>query len=104
MKSEAKKKNKLNFSIKVCICTVFVLLIIMAVKMNININSRKDELMKMQDEFSRRSLAIEQIKSDIQKLPENIEELDEETLKKIASEELNLRESDIIIFANSQPN
>ncbi len=58
----------------------------------------------MQQEFTQKQLSIEQLKADIAKLPDNIEDLDEETLKKIASEELNLRDSDVIIFSNSQPN
>ena len=98
------KKIKQNFFVKLSIVAIFVLLLVIVIKMNASINDTKVELAKMEKEYAQRQLSIEQIKSDIAKLPENVEDLDEETLKKIASEELNLRDSDIIIFANSQPN
>lgn len=104
-----KKQNKVHkskpmFGIRICVSVVFVLLLIIVVKVNMQINNKKVELEKMITETTQRQLSIEQLKADIAKLPDNIEDLDEETLKKIASEELNLRDSDVIIFANSQPN
>lgn len=101
---KANKKAKLNFFTKICIFVVFVLLFVIVVQMNMRINDRKVVLQKMQEEFAQRQLSIEQIKSDIAKLPDNVEDLDEETIKKIASQELNLCDNNVIIFANSQPN
>lgn len=92
------------FGLRICVTVVFALLIVIVVKINMQINDKKAELEKMVEETTQRQLVIEQLKADIARLPDNIEELDEETLKKIANEELNLRDSDIIIFANSQPN
>ncbi len=98
------EKVKVNFFVKLSIAAVFILLLVIVVRINMQINDTKVQLAKMETEFTQRQLSIEQIKADIAKLPDNVEELDEETLKKIASEELNLRDSDVIIFANSQPN
>ena len=92
------------FGLKICVSVVFVLLLVIVVKINMQINDKKVQLEKMIEETAQRQLIIEQLKADIAKLPDDINALDEETLKKIASEELNLRDSDIIIFANSQPN
>lgn len=97
-------KAKLNFWTKLAFITVFILLLVIVVKLNMQINDTKAEFEKIKIEHAQRQLSIEQIKADIAKLPDNVEELDEETLKKIASEELGLRDSDVIIFANSQPN
>lgn len=98
------RRSKPIFGIRVCAIVVLVLLLVIVVKINMQINDKKVELDKMLAEVAQRELSIEQLTSDIAKLPDNIEDLDEETLKKIASEELNLRDSDVIIFANSQPN
>lgn len=98
------RRSRPIFGIRICAVIVFVLLLVIVVKVNVQINDKKVELEKMITETAQRQLSIEQLRSDIAKLPDNIEDLDEETLKKIASEELNLRDSDVIIFANSQPN
>ena len=74
------------------------------IKMNIQINDMNKELNKAKEEVSIRQLSIEKIQSEIESFPKNIEELDEETVKRIAREKLNLQDSDVIIFANSQPN
>lgn len=98
------KAVKIGIFTKILTALVFALLLVIVVKMNMDINNVKATLEKTATEHQQRQLSLEQIRADIEKLPDNVEELDEETLKKIASEELNLRESDIIIFANSQPN
>ena len=98
------RKPKLNFWTKLAFIAVFILLLVIVIKLNMQINNTKVEFEKIIIEHAQRQLSIEQIKADIAKLPDNVEELDEETLKKIASEELGLRDSDVIIFANSQPN
>lgn len=98
------QKSRPILGLRICVSIVFVLLIVIVVKINMQINDKKVELVKMIEEADQRQLVIEQLKADIAKLPDSIDELDEETLKKIANEELNLRDSDIIIYANSQPN
>lgn len=106
MESKDNKTHKSRpiFGLRLCAVVVFILLLVIVVKVNVQINNKKVELEKMIAETAHRQLSIEQLRSDIAKLPDDIENLDEETLKKIASEELNLRDSDVIIFANSQPN
>jgi len=106
MNENAKKqtKNKISFFVKICICAVFVLLLVIVVQMNVRINEKKDTLLAIEAEVSEQLLSIEKIQSDIDKLPDSIEDLDEETLKKIAKEELNLQENDVVIFSSSQPN
>jgi cell division protein FtsB len=74
------------------------------VKMNMQINDMKVELGKSRTEVEQRKLSIEKIQSEIDAFPNDTGELDQETIKKIAREKLNLQDSDIIIFANSQPN
>ena len=59
---------------------------------------------EIESEIADQILSIEKIQSNIDKLPDSIEDLDEETLKKIAKEELNLQENDVVIFSSSQPN
>lgn len=98
------KKQKLNFWLKVSIILISVFFLVAMIKMNIQINDMKAELNKAKEEVSIRQLSIERIQSEIESFPKNIEELDEETVKKIAREKLNLQDSDVIIFANSQPN
>ena len=98
------KVSRPSFGLKICVSVVFVLLLVIVVRINMQINDKKLQLEKMVEETTKRQLVIEQLKADISKLPDDVNALDEETLKKIASEELNLRDSDIIIFANSQPN
>ena len=74
------------------------------IKMNMQINDMKAELNKSIVEVEKRQLSIEKIQSEIDSFPKDIENLDEEAIKKIAREKLNLQDSDVIIFANSQPN
>ena len=59
---------------------------------------------KSKAEGEQRQLNIEKIQSEIDSFPKDTEKLDEETIKKIAREKLNLQDSDVVIFANSQPN
>ena len=98
------KKQKLNFWLKISIILISVFFLVAMIKMNIQINDMKAELNKAKEEVSIRQLSIERIQSEIESFPKNTEELDEETVKRIAREKLNLQDSDVIIFANSQPN
>ena len=66
--------------------------------MNIDINNLKTNAQKKQEETEKMLLENEKMKLEIESF-----ELNEETIKKIAKEELNLREEDAIIFKNSQP-
>lgn len=103
-KIEKNQKTRANFWIKLSFSMVVVFLFVIVVKINMQINDLKVVLERTENEYQERLLSVEKLKSDIKKLPDNIEDLDEATLKKIANDELNLRDSDIIIFANSQPN
>ena len=106
MKKEViqKEKQKLNFWIKIAMIFISVFFLVAIVKMNMQINDMKAELETAKAEVLKRQLSIEKIESEIKSFPENIEDLDEEAIKKIAKEQLNLQDSDVIIFANSQPN
>lgn len=106
MKKEViqKEKQKLNFWIKISMIFISVFFLVAIVKMNMQINDMKAELETAKAEVLERQLSIEKIESEIKSFPENIEDLDEEAIKKIAKEQLNLQDSDVIIFANSQPN
>ncbi len=106
MKKEViqKEKQKLNFWIKVAMIFISVFFLVAIVKMNMQINDMKAELETAKAEVLERQLSIEKIESEISAFPESIEDLDEEAIKKIAKEQLNLQDSDVIIFANSQPN
>lgn len=103
-KTQKQSKNKISFFVKICICAVFVLLLVIVVQMNVRINEKKVALQTIEKEVAEQLLSIEKIQSNIDKLPDSIEDLDEETLKKIAKEELNLQENDVVIFSSSQPN
>ena len=103
-KAQKQQKNKTSFFVKICISAVFVLLLVIVVQMNIRINEKKVTLQTIEKEVADQLLSIEKIQSNIDKLPDAIEDLDEETLKKIAMEELNLQENDVVIFSSSQPN
>ena len=98
------KKQKLNFWLKISIILISAFFLVAMIKMNIQINDMKAELSKAKDEVSVRQLSIERIQAEIDSFPKNLDELDEETVKRIAREKLNLQDSDVIIFANSQPN
>ena len=103
-KIEKNQRNRISLWIKLSFSVVVVFLLVIVVKINMQINDLKVVLEKTEIEYLDRLLSVEKLKSDLKKLPDNIEDLDEATLKKIANDELNLRDSDIIIFANSQPN
>ena len=103
-KTQKQPKNKISFFVKICICAVFILLLVIVVQMNVRINEKKVTLQTIEKEVAEQLLSIEKIQSNIDKLPDSIEDLDEETLKKIAKEELNLQENDVVIFSSSQPN
>lgn len=98
------RSRKVNFWVKICLSTVAVLLLIIGIKINMDINEMKVQVEKAQAEHQQRLNAIEEIKAEIKKLPENPEDLDEATIRKIARDELGLCDSDIVIYANSQPN
>ena len=106
MKKEVLKvgKQKLNFWAKIAMIFISIFFLVAIVKMNMQINDMKVELNKSKDEVKERQLSIEKLQSEIAAYPKNIEELDEEAIKKIAKEKLNLQDSDVVIFANSQPN
>ena len=106
MKKEVVKteKQKLNFWIKIAMIFITVFFFVAIVKMNMQINDMKAELGKSKAEVEQRQLNIEKIQSEIDSFPKDTEKLDEETIKKIAREKLNLQDSDVVIFANSQPN
>lgn len=98
------KKQKLNFWLKISIIMISAFFLVAIIKMNMQINDMKADLNKAKNEVSVRQLSIEKIEAEIEAFPKNIDELDEETIKKIARDKLNLQDSDVIIFANSQPN
>jgi|GEM_PF-5086357 len=102
--TEKSSKKKLNFWFKFTMFFVIIFFFVAIIKMNIQINDMKAELKVAESEFQQRQLSIEKIKAEIDSLPNSVEELDEETIKKIANEKLDLRDSDVIIFATSQPN
>ena len=106
MKKEVVKteKQKLNFWIKIAMIFITVFFLVAIVKMNMQINDMKAELGKSKAEVEQRQLNIEKIQSEIDSFPKDTENLDEETIKRIAREKLNLQDSDVVIFANSQPN
>ncbi len=106
MKKEVVKtgKQKLNFWAKMAMIFISLFFLVAIVKMNMQINDIKAQLSKAKNEVNERQLNIEKLESEIVSFPENIEDLDEETIKKIAKDKLNLQDSDVIIFANSQPN
>lgn len=106
MKKEAvtKEKQKINFFIKISMVLISIFFLVAIIKMNMQINDMKKTLETAKTEVLQRQLSIEKIKSEIDSFPENIEDLDEDAIKKIAKEQLNLQESDVIIFVNSQPN
>lgn len=98
------EKQKLNFWVKLAMIFISVFFLVAIIKMNMQINDMKAELNKSIVEVKKRQLSIEKIQSEIDSFPKDIENLDEEAIKKIAREKLNLQDSDVIIFANSQPN
>ena len=98
------EKQKLNFWVKLAMIFISVFFLVAIIKMNMQINDMKAELNKSIVEVEKRQLSIEKIQSEIDSFPKDIENLDEEAIKKIAREKLNLQDSDVIIFANSQPN
>lgn len=106
MKKEVIKtdKQKLNFWVKIAMIFISVFFLVAIVKMNIQINDMKVKLNKSISEVEKRQLSIEKIQSEIDSFPKDLDNLDEETVKRIAREKLNLQDSDVIIFANSQPN
>lgn len=101
---EKPSKQKLNFWVKLAVFFISLFFFVAIVKMNMQINDMKVELNKAKSEVLERQLSIEKIKSEIDSFPKNLEELDEETIKRIAKEKLNLQDSDVVIFASSQPN
>lgn len=97
-------KQRLNFWAKIAMVFISLFFLVAIVKMNMQINDMKAELDKSKNEVKERQLSIEKLQSEIVSFPENIEDLDEESIKKIAKDKLNLQDSDVVIFANSQPN
>lgn len=98
------KKQKLNFWVKISMIFISVFFFVAIVKMNMQINDMKLELSKSKAQVDERKLNIEKIQSEIDAFPKDVEKLDKETIKRIAREKLNLQDSDVVIFANSQPN
>ena len=93
------RRNRTDFWIKFAVVCVLLFFFLVSIKLNIDINNIKEDVAKAAAEIEKKYLEIEKTRSEIDTF-----ELNEETIKKIAREKLNLRESDAIIFESSQPN
>ncbi len=91
--------KRADFWVKFAVICVIIFFFLACIKMNIDVNDMKKEVAQAQEEIERKQLEIEKTKQEIDSF-----ELNEETIKKIAKEKLNLRENDAIIFESSQPN
>ena len=94
-----KRRSHTDFWVKLAVVCALIFFFIASIKMNIDINNLKTKVNDAKDSVEQKKLEIEKIKDEIDNF-----ELSEETIKKIAKEKLGLRESDTIIFENSQPN
>ncbi len=93
------RRSRIDFWIKFAVVCVILFFFFASIKLNVDINNIKEEVAQAANEIEKKQLEIEKTRSEIDTF-----ELNEETIKKIAREKLNLRESDAIIFESSQPN
>ena len=90
--------KKFGLFAKLAFLSILIFLVISVVQMNIRINSLRDTRDELQSE-------LDKVKLEAEELGQQLDiELDEEMIKKIAREKLDLRDPGDIIFASDLPN
>ncbi len=93
------RHHRADFWVKFAVVCAIIFFFFACIKMNIDVNDMKSQVAEAEKELEKKQLEIEKTRAEIDSF-----ELNEETIKKIAREKLNLRENDAIIFESSQPN
>ncbi len=96
---KSRDSHRADFRIKIAVACVMIFLLVASIKMNFDINDRKEKLQALQLQIEELSGTNDMLKAEIDSFV-----LDEDTIKRIAKEELGLVESDTYIIKNSQPN
>lgn len=91
-------KKPLNIVAKLALLSLVAFLLTMTVTMSLKINDIRDKIDAARLELEKRQFELAELESRINA------EWSEETIRKIARENLNLRDPQDMIFANDLPN
>lgn len=98
MSEKKYSKSPMNFFSKVAIVFLAVFLIVSLVTMNIKNNEIAQQIEDKKAELKKMQYVVDELESKL------AAEMNEETIKRIARESLNLLEPGDIIYANDLPN
>lgn len=90
--------KRLGLFAKLAFLSVLIFLVISVVQMNIRIRDLREDEEALKQQLLEGQLNVEEMNGQLG------QELDEELIKKIAREKLNLRDPGDIIFASDLPN
>ena len=90
--------KRLGLFAKLAFLSVLIFLVISVVQMNIRIRDLREDEEALKQQLLEGQLNVEEMNGQLGR------ELDEELIKKIAREKLNLRDPGDIIFASDLPN
>lgn len=91
-------RHRLGFFAKLAFLSILFFLAISIIDKNIEINELKKEQEKLSSQLQSYTLHVERLNAQLN------EEVTEETIKRIAREKLNLRDSDNLVYENDLPN
>ena len=86
-----------GFFAKIALIAILFFLAFSIITKNIEINELKDKKEALQQEIDQAKLEVERMESQME------DELDEETVKRIAKDKLNLREAGDVSYQNDLP-
>ena len=91
-------RNRLGFFGKLAFVVIILFLVISIVDKSIEINDLKEKEKKIKEQVQSYTLQVERLESQL------VEEVSEETIRRIAREKLNLRDPGDLVYSNDLRN